>query len=242
MIGLQADLANRPAPVEGLDFDALSAQEAAAQAALELRQSETQAAFAVLLEAKRQLAAVGGDDAVARLEAERANLLNALRDGARAHLARRFGLIAVEQGLRRYRDSHRSAMLDRASTAFHSLSRGAYTGLAAQPEGAAEVLVALAAAGGAKLAADLSKGTRFQLYLALRIAGYHELAQSRPTVPFIADDIMETFDDDRAAAAFTLLAEMSRSGQVIYLTHHRHLCDIARIACPDVRVTDLQAL
>lgn len=242
MNGLRADLANRPPSAEGLDFDALTAQEAAMQGALELRHSETQAAFAVLLEAKRQLSAVGGDDAVARLEAERANLLNALRDGAQAHLARRFGLIAVEQGLRRYRDSHRSAMLDRASAAFHSLSRGAYTGLAAQPDGATEVLVALSAAGGAKLAADLSKGTRFQLYLALRIAGYHELAQSRPTVPFIADDIMETFDDDRAAAAFTLLAEMSRAGQVIYLTHHRHLCDIARAACAGVRVTDLQTL
>lgn len=242
MNGLRADLANRPPSAEGLDFDALTAQEAATQAALELRHSETQAAFALLLEAKRQLSAVGGDDAVARLEAERANLLNALRDGAQAHLSRRFGLIAVEQGLRRYRDSHRSAMLDRASAAFHSLSRGSYTGLAAQPDGAAEVLVALSAAGGSKLAADLSKGTRFQLYLALRIAGYHELAQSRPTVPFIADDIMETFDDDRAAAAFTLLAEMSRSGQVIYLTHHRHLCDIACAACPDARVTDLQDL
>ncbi|MDP1577187.1 MAG: chromosome segregation protein SMC, partial [Cypionkella sp.] len=167
MIGLRADLANRPQSAEGVDFSVLTAQEAETQAALELRHSETQAAFAVLLEAKRQLSAVGGDDAVARLEAERANLLNALRDGAKAHLARRFGLIAVEQGLRRYRDSHRSAMLDRASAAFHSLSRGAYTGLAAQPDGATEVLVALSAAGGAKLAADLSKGTRFQLYLAL---------------------------------------------------------------------------
>ena len=131
-------------------------------------------------------------------------------------------------------------MLTRASAAFRTLSRGAYSGLAAQPEGASEVLVALPASGGSKLAADLSKGTRFQLYLALRIAGYHELAVSRPTVPFIADDIMETFDDDRAAAAFSLLGEMSRSGQVIYLTHHRHLCDIARAACRDVRVTDLQ--
>lgn len=73
--------------------------------------------------------------------------------------------------------------------------------------------MALAAEGGAKLAADLSKGTRFQLYLALRIAGFHELAQSRPPVPFIADDIMETFDDDRSAEAFALLADMSRVGR-----------------------------
>jgi len=48
----------------------------------------------------------------------------------------------------------------------------------------------------------MSKGTRFQLYLALRVAGYHEFASSRRPVPFIADDIMETFDDFRAEEAF----------------------------------------
>jgi uncharacterized protein YhaN len=133
-------------------------------------------------------------------------------------------------------------MLARASDAFAQLSRGAYAGLAAQPDGSTEVLVALPQGGGAKLATDLSKGTRFQLYLALRIAGYHELARSRPPVPFIADDIMETFDDDRAAQAFALLGDMARTGQVIYLTHHRHLCDIALAACPGARIIDLASL
>ncbi len=37
-------------------------------------------------------------------------------------------------------------------------------------------------------------------------------AESRPPVPFIADDIMETFDDARAAQAFAPLGDMSRSG------------------------------
>ena len=193
------------------------------------------------LDAKRRITEVGGDDALARIGAARENLLLDARERARAHLAGRFGLLAVEAGLHRYRDLHRSAMLARASDAFSTLTGGEYTGLAAQPDGAQEVLVALPKTGGAKLAADmsLSKGTRFQLYLALRIAGYHELAQSRPTVPFIADDIMETFDDTRSAAAFGLLSQMSNVGQVIYLTHHRHLCDIARATCPDAQIIEL---
>jgi len=59
-------------------------------------------------------------------------------------------------------------------------------------------------------------------------------------VPFIADDIMETFDDDRSGAAFALLAEMSRVGQVIYLTHHSHLCDIVRRTCPAANIITLE--
>ena len=61
-------------------------------------------------------------------------------------------------------------------------------------------------------------------------------------MPFIADDIMETFDDARAAEAFALLGEMSRSGQVIYLTHHQHLCEIAVATCPGARVVDMRDL
>lgn len=77
----------------------------------------------------------------------------------------------------------------------------------------------------------MSKGTRFQLYLALRIAGYAEFAKQRETLPFFADDILEPFDNERSAETFQLFQEMSKQGQVVYLTHHAHLCDIARQVC-----------
>ena len=58
-------------------------------------------------------------------------------------------------------------------------------------------------------------------------------------MPFVADDIMETFDDFRAEEAFRLFAEMAEVGQVVYLTHHRHLCVIAQQVCPSVRIHEL---
>jgi uncharacterized protein YhaN len=127
-------------------------------------------------------------------------------------------------------------MMSRASEAFRTISRGAYTGVAAQPGKDGEVLMAISASGGSISADGLSRGARFQLYLALRVAGYHEFVGDRPAVPFIADDIMETFDDFRAEEAFRLFAGMAQHGQVIYLTHHRHLTDIARKVCPSVRI------
>ena len=87
----------------------------------------------------------------------------------------------------------------------------------------------------------MSKGARFQLYLALRVAGYHELAKARRPAPFIADDIMETFDHFRAEEALKLFADMGRVGQVIYFTHHLHLAEIAQRICPEARVHELAA-
>ncbi len=61
-------------------------------------------------------------------------------------------------------------------------------------------------------------------------------------VPFVADDIMETFDDDRSAEAFQLLSGIAEKGQVIYLTHHAHMRDIARKVCgKGVHVHELPA-
>ncbi|MES2970539.1 MAG: AAA family ATPase [Pseudomonadota bacterium] len=233
------DLGAAEARMASLAPDTLDRDLAQAAALAGRAATEGQQAFATLCEARRQLAAVGGDDAVARLDEQRQTLLIETAEAARKHLRQRFGILALDHGLRTYRDSHRSAMMLRASDAFRTISRGAYTGLAAQPDKDREVLVALSANGASKRAQDLSKGTRFQLYLALRVAGYHVLAAARPPVPFIADDIMETFDDDRAAEAFCLLSDMAAVGQVIYLTHHRHLCDIATRICPDAVVHEL---
>ena len=151
----------------------------------------------------------------------------------------KLGIAAAERALRAYREKHRNSMMIEASNAFQTISRGAYSSLATLPDKDTEVLIGLMAAGGSKIAAEMSKGTRFQLYLALRVAGYYEFARSRQSLPFIADDILETFDDFRAEETFRLFAQMAEKGQVIYLTHHRHLCDIARSVCPSVKVHEL---
>jgi uncharacterized protein YhaN len=122
---------------------------------------------------------------------------------------------------------------------FRVITCGAYRGLGTQPDRNGDILVALPATGGSKAATALSKGCRFQLYLALRAAGHHEFARLRQPVPFVADDIMETFDDFRAEESLGVFAGMARVGQVIYLTHHKHLCDMAERKVPGVRIHQL---
>ncbi|WP_440657765.1 AAA family ATPase [Ensifer adhaerens] len=192
--------------------------------------------------AQDALDAIGGDAKVAELEEQRRTTLLEIEENARRYMELRAGVAAAEHGLKLYRDRHRSGMMARASDAFRTISRGAYEGVAAQPGKDGDVLIAVSASGGSKATEELSKGARFQLYLALRVAGYHEFASNRTPIPFIADDILETFDDDRAEETFRLFAGMGMQGQVIYLTHHKHLTDIARKVCPSVRLHDLEKI
>ena len=201
--------------------------------------TRTQELYHALQTAKESINAIGGDGAVARLEAERRTCLLEIQDRARDYVRTRVGIEAADRALRAYRDEHRSTMMERASQAFRTISRGAYSRLDAQLTDKGEVLIGIAAGGGTKIASQMSKGARFQLYLALRLAGYREFVDLHGPVPFIADDILETSDDFRAKEAFRLFAEMAKVGQVIYLGHHRHLCAIAQDVCPSVTIHEL---
>lgn len=241
----EADLAQRLGVAECAEAEALLSEldDAAVRlelvrldGALEEADRDVSELHTDMREKEKALSAVEGGDTVAELDQKRRTLLLEIESKALAYLRLRAGVIAAETALRLFREKHRSAMMRRASETFSRISGGEYSGLSAQSDKGQEFLIANAAGGGSKLAKDLSKGTRFQLYLALRIAGYHEIAAARESLPFIADDIMETFDDGRAGRAFEQMAEMARVGQVIYLTHHEHLCEIAREACPTVTI------
>ena len=74
----------------------------------------------------------------------------------------------------------------------------------------------------------MSEGTRDQLFLALRLAFVVNYCKSQGTVPFIADDVLMTFDDARATAALRALETVSKHTQVLLFTHHRHHLDLAK--------------
>ncbi|MFD2029384.1 ATP-binding protein [Ancylobacter dichloromethanicus] len=230
------DLLSAEAALDAADRPALEAELIELKARFEDQDKRCHELFATRSAAIDQVEAIGGDARVAGIEERRRTIFLEIEDGAMRYLQLRAGVAATEQALATYRERHRSSMMARASAAFRTISRGAYTGLAAQPSKDGETLIALSAAGGSKAAQELSKGTRFQLYLALRVAGYHEFVRARSVVPFVADDIMETFDDFRAEEAFRLFADVAQAGQVIYLTHHQHLCEIVKKVCPAVRL------
>jgi uncharacterized protein YhaN len=47
-------------------------------------------------------------------------------------------------------------------------------------------------------------------------------------MPFIVDDVLVHFDDQRAAAALAAMGELAEKTQIIFFTHHQHLLDLAQ--------------
>jgi uncharacterized protein YhaN len=115
-------------------------------------------------------------------------------------------------------------LLRRIGEVFRAITGGVYAGVAVEDAGAGPTMVALEADGTTRKQLDqLSEGTCDQLYLALRIAALEDYAAAAPPLPFIVDDVLQTFDDPRTAATLRALLELSRHVQVIALTHHPHV-------------------
>ena len=74
----------------------------------------------------------------------------------------------------------------------------------------------------------MSDGTRDQLFLAFRIACIEDYCAKSEPLPFVADDVLVHFDDERGAATLELLAELGRMTQVLVFTHHRAVLDAAQ--------------
>jgi uncharacterized protein YhaN len=180
-------------------------------------------------DASRAIEAIGGDASIAHFNEKRRSILLEIADKTRRALSLHLGLMAADHALAAYRDRHSSELLKQTAEAFKIITMGEFTRLAIRPDSSGDRLLAVRSDGRSIATEAMSKGTRFQLYLALRLAAYRQFCSSvSGSLPFIGDDIMETFDDARSKATLSLLGEMAKTGQVLYFTHHQHLCTAAK--------------
>jgi len=139
--------------------------------------------------------------------------------------------------IERYRAEKQDPLLTRASDLFSLLTLGRYTKLLPDPE-ATSRLSGLSGDGRVVPVGNMSEGTIDQLFLALRVAAVEDAVASGIKLPFLADDLLINYDDGRAGAGFKVLADLAKTTQVLFFTHHRHLVDIARASLAPAVVSE----
>lgn len=171
---------------------------------------------------------VGGHSAAdAQADAEAARAEMAVQ--AEAYLIKRTQAITLRWAIEKYRKRYQDPLLARASTIFGTLTLGRYKGLDADMQDSTPRLIGVCEDGKTVVeVGQMSEGTTDQLFLALRIAALEQSVDAGVRLPFLADDLFVNFDDDRSRAGFRVLADLSRSTQVLFFTHHEHLAAIAK--------------
>jgi hypothetical protein len=133
-----------------------------------------------------------------------------------------------------YETERQPETLREASGYLVDLTRGRYTRVWT-PLGEHALLVDTA--DGRSLSVEaLSRGTREQLFLSLRLALASSYARRGIHLPLVLDDLLVNFDADRAKAAATVLRDFAAAGhQLLILTCHEHIAKLFRSLKVDVR-------
>ncbi len=176
-----------------------------------------------------ELARMDGSARAAELAEESQSILARLEGEVDQYVRLRLASAVLNQAIERYREKNQGPILSRATELFAHMTLGAFEGLRLEFDEHGEGFLVGVRPGGREVVRveGMSEGTADQLYLAVRLASLEAYLAKNEPMPFVVDDILIKFDDDRAAATLRVLAELSGRTQVIFFTHHRHLVDLA---------------
>ena len=215
----------------------------------ELRQAEstlaelTTRATALIEERGRlqeRMQVLSSDEAASRLRGRREELVEQLRA-----LAAEWSKVVVARSLlvkarNTYEEERQPDVVRRAAAYFQALTGGRYTKLHVTV--GEQKITVLDESGRWKTPEQLSRGTREQLYLALRFGLIQSMGTETERLPVIVDEVLVNFDLERARRAATAFVELSRTNQVLVLTCHQWMVDLFAEAAPNAAVVDLSAL
>ncbi|MEH6949909.1 AAA family ATPase [Nitrobacter sp. NHB1] len=214
---------------EGLDLDQLPGDIALETIRQEQLLKDITSASALSHQKQGELdALLKGRDA-SGTAAERAEANAELLSVAERWLLRAAASRLAARTIERHRAMVQDPLISRAGTLFAMATGDAFTGLGvAYGDDDQPILVAQRNSNNGEHVqiTGLSEGTRDQLFLALRLA-LLERRTSEP-MPFIGDDLLTSFDDERTLAGLRLLAAAGKHQQIILFTHHRHVVNLAR--------------
>lgn len=180
-------------------------------------------------QARQAYQAIGGDDAAAQAGAAREEALTEMGEVAERYVRVKTSAILLRWAIDRYRREKQAPLLKRAGQLFQVMTAGSFTILRVDFDDQDNAhLTGVRPDESVVPVSGMSTGTADQLYLALRVASIEDYLERAQALPFVADDLFINFDNDRAAAGFRLLGQLAEKTQVLFLTHHQHLVDLAK--------------
>lgn len=137
----------------------------------------------------------------------------------------------LNRAVERYRSANQHPLVRRASEIFATVAIGADNPIVRLSVDYTDedrpALVGFRRDGSMCPVSGMSDGTVDQLYLALRIAAIERSLENAEPLPFVADDLFITSDEERTIPGIKALAELGKRTQVLLFTHHRYVVDAA---------------
>lgn len=179
----------------------------------------------------RELASVTTDirhilepDEMYELQNDKESLETRLIEETKEWLSTKMALAILNDSKQKYEAEKQPEVITQTREYFKAITENAYEDLRIS---LSEKHVSIIdAKGKQKTVEELSRGTREQLLLALRMGLIEEYEKSTEPLPVALDDIMVNFDVHRAENLAEVLTDFAKNRQVIMFTCHEHTRDL----------------
>jgi uncharacterized protein YhaN len=214
----------------GIDPDELPGRIAMLGSEIEDRLNpEIQRLSEIIGQEKNELKRMDGGTKAAELADASQQTIAKIRRLTERYIRLKLAAKILREEIDRYRSENQDPVLTIASRYFQKLTISSFMGLRTDIDDQGQpVLIGVRPNNDWVHVAGMSSGTRDQLYLALRLATLEWRMASGEPMPFIVDDILINFDDDRSKATLEALSDLAGKTQVILFTHHRQIFEAAR--------------
>ena len=165
-----------------------------------------------------ELQRLTGEEESSLLRTQRETLVEQLRECAREWSKLAVAEALLEKTRRKFEEERQPQVVQHAQEFFSHITGQRYERLFV-PIGNRTVTV-MDGTGGSKQPEALSRGTREQLYLALRFGLVREFGEHAERLPVVVDEVLVNFDPERAKLAAESFAALSETNQVLVFTCH----------------------
>lgn len=204
--------------LENADHDALNEESARLQERCDELESQRNALWEERGGIDNELAQLANEEESSSLRIRKHALVEQLRQHARQWSRLTIAEALLEKTRQKFERERQPSVIRHAQDFFASVTGQRYQRLYA-PIGEQTITVT-DAANASKQPAELSRGTREQLYLALRFGLIREFGEHAEPLPVVIDEALVNFDPQRARLSAQSFAQLSETNQVLVFTCH----------------------
>jgi uncharacterized protein YhaN len=173
---------------------------------------------------KEQLRAIEDSRQLESNRTELDSIKKRLHRLSREWTRRRLALHLLDQAVAKFEKERRPGVIKTASEYFKILTSGAYVDVLQRLED--NSIVVNGADGSVKQVDELSRGTREELLLCMRLGVVAEFEKTAESLPLILDDVLVDFDDIRRSETVKMLAKFAKNRQVIIMSCHHETVEL----------------
>ena len=171
-----------------------------------------------------ELEQLSSEDESSALRVRRNTMVEQLREQAREWSRLTVAEALLEKTRHKFEQERQPGVIRHAQEFFSGVTGQRYQRVYA-PIGEQTITVT-DATGASKQPSELSRGTREQLYLALRFGLIREFGEHAERLPVVVDEALVNFDPGRARLAAEAFAELSETNQVLVFTCHPAIAEM----------------